>query len=111
MIMNWRKATYSLSNGNCVEVGAGAALVAIRDSQDPDGPAINLTPREWTEFTEYVKRVTSRHRGRDVTASSLCAIAAGRAGQRQARRMRAPAAGTGWAVHGTPAALNSRCTG
>jgi len=57
MIMNWRKATYSLSNGNCVEVGAEPALVAIRDSQDPDGPAINLTPREWTEFTEYVKRV------------------------------------------------------
>jgi len=70
MIMNWRKSAYSLSNGNCVEVGTGPTLVAIRDSQDPDGPAINLTPREWTEFTEYVKRVTSRHRGRDVSAPS-----------------------------------------
>ena len=73
MIMNWRKSTYSLSNGNCVEAGTGPALVAIRDSQDPDGPVINVSPREWTEFTEYVKRVTSRHRGRDVSVPSLWA--------------------------------------
>ena len=71
MIMNWRKSTRSLSNGNCVEVGAGPTLIAIRDSQDPDGPAINVSPREWTEFTESVKRVTSRPRGRDVSAPSL----------------------------------------
>ena len=77
MILNWRKSTYSLSNGNCVEVGAGSALVAIRDSKAPDGPVINVSPREWTEFTEYVKRVTCRHRGRDVSAPSLCAIAVG----------------------------------
>ena len=67
MIMNWRKATYSLSNGNCVEVGAEPNLVAIRDSQDPDGPAINVSLREWTEFTEYVKRVTSRPTARDIS--------------------------------------------
>ena len=63
MILNWRKSTYSLSNGNCVEVGAGPALVAIRDSQDPDGPAINVSPTEWTEFTEHVRRVTAQRRG------------------------------------------------
>jgi uncharacterized protein DUF397 len=62
MILNWRKATYSLSNGNCVEVGTGQALVAIRDSSDPDGPAISVGRGEWTAFTEYVKRATSGHR-------------------------------------------------
>ncbi|HEX5301778.1 MAG TPA: DUF397 domain-containing protein [Streptosporangiaceae bacterium] len=81
--MNWRKSTYSLSNGNCVEVGAGPALVAIRDSNDPDGPVISVSPGEWAVFTGYVKRVTSRHRGRDVSAPSLCVIAeAGPAGPR-----------------------------
>ena len=68
MIMNWRKSTYSLSNGNCVEVGAEPALVAIRDSQDPDGPVINVSPGEWAMFTEYVRHATSRPRGRDVSA-------------------------------------------
>jgi len=80
MIMNWRKATYSLSNGNCVEVGAEPALVAIRDSTDPDGPVINVSPGEWTAFTDYVKHVTSRRRGRDVSAPSLCVAVTGGAG-------------------------------
>jgi len=77
--MNWRKSTYSLSNGNCVEVGAEPALVAIRDSQDPDGPVINVSPGEWAMFTEYVRRAMSRPRGRDVSAPSLWAGRRGRA--------------------------------
>jgi hypothetical protein len=54
--VNWRKSTYSFSNGNCVEVGTGRGLVAVRDSKDPDGPAIDVSPRAWIEFTDYVKR-------------------------------------------------------
>ena len=60
---NWRKSTYSRSNGNCVEVGTGQALVAVRDSWDPDGPVIGVSPRAWIEFTEHLKHTTSRHRG------------------------------------------------
>jgi hypothetical protein len=58
--VNWRKSTYSYSNGNCVEVGTGQAVVAVRDSMDADGPVIGVSPRAWIEFTEHVKRVTSR---------------------------------------------------
>ena len=61
--MNWRKSTYSLANGNCVEVGTGQALVAVRDSRDPDGPTITVSPRAWIEFAEHVRRVTPRHPG------------------------------------------------
>jgi hypothetical protein len=61
--VNWRKSTYSLANGNCVEVGTGQAQVAVRDSRDPDGPTINVSPRAWIAFTGHVKRVTSRHPG------------------------------------------------
>jgi hypothetical protein len=61
--VNWRKSTYSLANGNCVEVGTGQALVAVRDSRDPDGPVISVSPRAWIEFTEHVKHATSRRRG------------------------------------------------
>ena len=55
--MNWRKSTYSFSNGNCVEVGSGQGMVAVRDSADPDGPTVEVSPRAWIEFTKYVKRV------------------------------------------------------
>ena len=39
---NWRKSSYSSGNGgNCVEVAAGGpGVVAVRDSKDPDGPAL-----------------------------------------------------------------------
>jgi Domain of unknown function (DUF397) len=57
---NWRKSTYSRANGNCVEVGSGQALVAVRDSRDPDGPTIGVNPRAWIEFTEHVKHATPR---------------------------------------------------
>ena len=42
----WRKAKRSLSNGGeCVELAdvAGAGVVAVRDSKDPDGPVLLLT--------------------------------------------------------------------
>jgi uncharacterized protein DUF397 len=58
--LNWRKSSYSLANGNCVEVGTGQALVAVRDSTDPDGPAIDVSPRAWIAFTERVKREATR---------------------------------------------------
>jgi Domain of unknown function (DUF397) len=53
---NWRKSSYSLANGNCVEVGTGQALVAVRDSTDPEGPVLEVSPRAWIAFAESVKR-------------------------------------------------------
>ena len=32
--LDWRKATRSISNGACVEVGAATHVVAVRDSTD-----------------------------------------------------------------------------
>jgi hypothetical protein len=32
----WRKSSYSGSDDNCVELGAGA----VRDSKNPDGPVL-----------------------------------------------------------------------
>lgn len=54
----WRKASYSTSNGGeCVEVGsAPGAVVAIRDSKDPDGPRLAISPAGWRAFTRRVKK-------------------------------------------------------
>ncbi|MFG2090592.1 MULTISPECIES: DUF397 domain-containing protein [unclassified Spirillospora] len=38
---DWRKSTYSDSEGdNCVEVAGVASVVAVRDSKDPEGPKL-----------------------------------------------------------------------
>ena len=42
--MEWRKATYSVENGNCVEV-ASAGAVLIRDTQDRDGVTLTVPAR------------------------------------------------------------------
>ena len=55
--VNWRKSSYSGTNGgNCVEVaGLPAAGVAVRDSKDPDGPRLAFAPEHWRTFTDQVK--------------------------------------------------------
>jgi hypothetical protein len=56
----WRKSSYSGGNGGtCVEVavlpgskeGSGGRVIAVRDSKDPDGPALVFTCDEWEAFT------------------------------------------------------------
>jgi Domain of unknown function (DUF397) len=43
----WRKSSYTGSNGgNCVEVAGAAGVVAVRDSKDPDGPVLLVTPSD-----------------------------------------------------------------
>lgn len=52
----WRKSSYSGSNGgNCVEVGTAGFNVAVRDSQDSDGPRLAFAADTWRAFAEYVK--------------------------------------------------------
>jgi hypothetical protein len=49
---DWRKSTYSGNNGgNCVEVARNLpGIVAVRDSKDRRGPALELTPAQWRAF-------------------------------------------------------------
>ncbi|MFG2191416.1 DUF397 domain-containing protein [Streptomyces sp. NPDC048639] len=46
----WRKSSYSEEVGDCVEIAALPRAVAIRDSKDPDGPALTFTPAAFTAF-------------------------------------------------------------
>jgi hypothetical protein len=50
----WVKSSYSSNDGpNCVEVKASDETVLVRDSKDPDGPRIEVTPTEWSAFLAY----------------------------------------------------------
>ncbi|MFG2007057.1 DUF397 domain-containing protein [Spirillospora sp. NPDC048911] len=53
----WRKSSFSTDNGgNCVEVAAVADGIAVRDSKDPQGPALALAPEAWRALTAELKR-------------------------------------------------------
>ena len=52
----WRKSSYSGGNGgNCIQVAGLPGTIAVRDSKDPDGPALLFTAAEWAAFTARVK--------------------------------------------------------
>ncbi|GGY66599.1 DUF397 domain-containing protein [Streptomyces omiyaensis] len=47
----WRKSSYSgNTGGDCVEVADLSAHVAVRDSKDPEGPALLATAAAFTAF-------------------------------------------------------------
>src|SRR5215470_6560214 len=61
----WRKSSYSASNGGqCVEVARNLpAIVAVRDSMDPDGARLMLPAAAWAAFVDRIKRGKSQRRG------------------------------------------------
>ena len=58
--VEWRKSSWSASNGQCVEVALlRQDLVGVRDSKEPgQGPALVFDGMSWMSFIESVKRGT-----------------------------------------------------
>jgi len=55
----WRKSTRSSGGGsNCVEVAHLPGRIAIRDSKNPDGPALIITPAAFWELAATIRRGT-----------------------------------------------------
>jgi len=52
----WHKSSHSGQDGNCVEVAANLpGVVAIRDSKDPGGPVLVVTPEHWRGFVAALR--------------------------------------------------------
>ncbi|MFD7814129.1 DUF397 domain-containing protein [Streptomyces sp. NPDC059785] len=58
----WRASSYSGGQGNCVEIADDhlPALIPVRDSKRPAGPALAFSPRAWTAFVGHL-RATARN--------------------------------------------------
>jgi len=51
--LTWRKSSYSGTNGNCVEVAWPTARIALRDSKNSAGPALDFPPVNWQAFLAH----------------------------------------------------------
>ena len=54
----WRKSSYSGNNGGeCIEAAPGfiAGIVPVRDSKDPEGPALLISTDAFAAFVTAVK--------------------------------------------------------
>jgi hypothetical protein len=47
---NWRKATYSIANGDCAEVASVPGSVVVRDTKDPHGFILQYPSDSWRSF-------------------------------------------------------------
>jgi Domain of unknown function (DUF397) len=53
--MDWRKSSYSVNEGQCVEIATLPDTTAVRDSKDPSGPVLRFTSAQWRAFLNCVK--------------------------------------------------------
>ncbi|MCC9309864.1 DUF397 domain-containing protein [Kitasatospora sp. RB6PN24] len=52
----WRKSTFSGAQSECVEVADGCpGVVPVRDSKNPDGPALTFTAEAWSGFIHRLR--------------------------------------------------------
>ena len=57
-----RPVTVAGSEINCVEVAEFDHVVAVRDSKDPVGPALSVSPAAWASFVTTLKQgVAAEH--------------------------------------------------
>jgi hypothetical protein len=53
---DWRKSSYSLSNGDCVEVACLAGShIGVRDSKATEGPILRFAPDVWAAFLRGIR--------------------------------------------------------
>ncbi|MYR28957.1 MULTISPECIES: DUF397 domain-containing protein [unclassified Streptomyces] len=56
---NWRTSSYSNNGGTCVEVATNTPhAIPVRDSKNPAGPHLCLTPTAFAIFVASVQRGT-----------------------------------------------------
>ncbi|WP_460528689.1 DUF397 domain-containing protein [Flindersiella endophytica] len=54
--MRWRKSSYSSGGGtNCVETASLGSQIAIHDSKDPTGAALNFPAASFFAFTSALR--------------------------------------------------------
>ncbi|MEE1785208.1 DUF397 domain-containing protein [Streptomyces sp. SP17BM10] len=54
--LEWFKSSYSSNGGQCIEVSSSVpGAVPVRDSKDPEGPALAFPVEAWSAFVAAVR--------------------------------------------------------
>jgi Domain of unknown function (DUF397) len=53
--MDWRKSSYSGSNGSCVETASDSGVILVRDTTDRDAGTLAFAAAAWAEFTAALR--------------------------------------------------------
>ena len=53
--MEWIKSSYSVNEGQCVEVAPLPDGTAVRDSKDSAGPILRFSADAWRAFVQEIK--------------------------------------------------------
>lgn len=59
---SWRKSGMSHGDGECVQVAPEPGHVWVRDSKDPQGPALRFTREGWMVFLAGIQGGDFDHR-------------------------------------------------
>ena len=51
---DWRKSSYTGTNGNCVETANGNSTVMVRDTKDRNGVTLSIPAGAWQTFLAMV---------------------------------------------------------
>ena len=63
---NWIKSSYSMTNGNCIEVaGLSGELIGVRDSKNPAGPVLGILRRPSGTPSSGISVTTRSTAGKD----------------------------------------------
>jgi hypothetical protein len=52
----WRKSSYSADQGNCVEIATKPTYVLVRDSNEHNGPVLEMSSAQWEMFLARIRK-------------------------------------------------------
>jgi hypothetical protein len=58
--LGWRKSSFSMSNGHCLEAARFAGGIGVRDSKATDGPVLGFGSEAWSAFVAELRASQSR---------------------------------------------------
>jgi hypothetical protein len=59
---DWRKSSYSMSNGHCLEAARLAGgRIGVRDSKAADGLVLRFSPATWSAFLAELQTASAKN--------------------------------------------------